>query len=149
MTPERLLNCSMEFFQTDAADALNNIVTTGIRAMNYPGSWNQAEKLARDTYRGANPGTPIVIGGAPAATWRCPGAAGNPAHDALFNDCTIDHVIPVVQHWNNLGHDMDAAGRAAWYRDTTNHEYLCQACNSAKGGGGQNYRILTGPNYSN
>jgi hypothetical protein len=123
---------------------INAVVATGIRQMNYPSSWNIAETTPRDAYKLAHPGTGP-------GTWSCPRPQGSglPAHDASNLDCTIEHIYPVVSHWNTIGHDTTKIARANWYRDLTNHEYLCQACNSSKGGGGAVYNIVTGTNYSN
>ncbi|MFT6907439.1 MAG: hypothetical protein ACJAS1_004120 [Oleiphilaceae bacterium] len=148
-TADVLENCAaaVASVSTDWAQAIANIVATGIRAMNYPGHWNQAQTTPRDAYRSGNPG-PAIKGG---ASWVCPRPYGSPLtpHPAALGDCTIEHIQPVVWHWNNYGRNQTKVQRKAWCHSTANHEYLCQSCNSSKSGGGLTYIIATGPNYSN
>ena len=132
-------------FAKTLSNRLDNIITTGIRVQNYPSHWRMTETQPRDQYRAGNP-APAMPG-----FWLCPRPNGShlAAHPAANADCTIEHVNPVVWHWNNHGYNQSKVQRENWYWDTNNHEYLCQACNSSKGGGGLVYQIVTGPNYTN
>jgi|GEM_PF-3001264 len=134
------------------AGALNAIVSSGIRQLNYPSSWRVATTRSAQDYITRNPGTPIAVSGGPTvATWVCPGLGvpSHPAHDALPINCTVDHDTPVVWHWNNFGYDTTKIERTEWYHDASNHVIMCGSCNSAKSGGGVFYNIVTGNNYSN
>lgn len=148
-TADTLAGCSaaVATVSDEWAQAIANIVATGIRAMNYPGHWNQAQTTPRDVYRAGHPG-PAIQGG---ASWLCPRPYGSPLppHPAALGDCTIEHIQPVVWHWNNYGRNQNKAQRKDWCHSTNNHEYLCQSCNSSKSGGGLTYIITTGISYSN
>ena len=62
-------------------------------------------------------------------------------------EATIEHIFPVVKHWNMNGYDQMQNARITWYNDTTNHKIMCQSCNSRLGGKGANYQDDVGPNF--
>lgn len=116
-----------------------------VRTNFYAFGYTAAAVLAKANWMLAHPG-------ATPGTVRCPGNHGV-AHDVQATDMTIDHVVPVCQHWNQgwgaypAGHDTTAAIRSAFYSDTANHEYLCRSCNSSAGSGGQYYQQQVGANF--
>lgn len=129
-------------FSNEAAAMIASFQWVNIRSSNYPSGWDLASTTARDQYRASHPGTSPV-------TWVCPGFGLQQPHNVNNTDCTIDHVIPVASHWNGTGNNTDRTTRRAWYYDTSNHTYLCQSCNSAKGSGNITYTFVTGHAYSN
>jgi HNH/ENDO VII superfamily nuclease with conserved GHE residues len=80
-----------------------------------------------------------------AGNFRCPGC------NACKNNAaaTIEHIIPVAQHWNQHGRDQSRAQRNTWYNDTTNHSVMCGPCNSGLGSGGVLYDRTVTPNFTN
>ena len=47
---------------------------------------------------------------------------------------SIDHVTPVVLHWNGEGgNNMNQTARLRWYSDTDNHRYVAKKNNSSDG----------------
>ena len=124
------------------ANELELLVFDRIRTSNYPSGWNQQAVQARNTYVTNHPGSN-------ASAWICPGTGFRPAHAATVADVTIDHVLPVADHWNQIGRNTTNHSRATWYQNTNNHAYLCRACNSSRGSGGIRYMIAVGPAYSN
>lgn len=111
------------------------VVEGGVRANFYPSGFVKHAKQAQIVSDTAN--THHANG-----LIKCPGYK-KPAH--YVASTTIDHVVPVSYHWNNTGYQTDKATRRQWYNDTANHEYLCQPCNSSKGG-----QVYTkAPDYAN
>jgi len=133
------------------AAELETLIITGVRSLNYPSSWPKSHRDWVATYMAAHPGTPVAaVGFPPVATWICPTAGGKGTpHQTLCSTATIEHIKPVVWHWNNYGHNQKKGDRRDWYYDFSNLEIICQSCNSSKSGSGQTYQIGTGPNYSN
>lgn len=127
---------------TQRADALELLVFDRIRSSNYPSAWNYHATQARNTYVANHPGNNL-------SSWVCPGTGARQAHNATVADVTIDHVIPVAVHWNQTGRNTSNYARVTWYQDTSNHAYLCRACNSSRGSGGIRYVIAVGHGYSN
>lgn len=123
------------------ADQLEGAIFERIRQNNYPSAWNTTATQAKDTYVTNHPG-------GNASSWMCPGF-GRATHQATVADVTIDHIMPVAQHWNLTGCNTSRLARANWYQDTTNHAYLCRACNSRRGSGGIRYNIAVGGAYTN
>ncbi len=54
---------------------------------------------------------------------------------------SIDHIKPVVEHFNQIGYALGPWQRKEWYNDVTNLRYMHPACNSRKGGGGERYQL--------
>jgi hypothetical protein len=123
----------------DWGNQIRAIAFVGIRASNYPSAFSNPALLAKQNYINNNTNLQGMF--------RCPGHGLQAAHWVVA--LTIDHVVPVVNHWNNTGYNCDRVTRVNWYNHVPNHVYLCGPCNSAKNGGGQYYKIVTGPNYSN
>jgi len=123
------------------ADDLEGFIFDRIRQSNYPSSWNTTATLAKDTYVTNHPGTNV-------SSWMCPGI-GRTTHSVTVADVTIDHVVPVAQHWNQTGRNTSRLARATWYQDTSNHAYLCRSCNSRRNSGGIRYTIAVGNAYTN
>jgi hypothetical protein len=73
--------------------------------------------------------------------------------DALGNvvpisQASIDHIKPVAQHWNEVGHDMTQEERLAWYNDSRNLRVVDRRKNSSLGSGGVSYSVLkVGPRF--
>jgi hypothetical protein len=75
-----------------------------------------------------------------------------------YKDVTYDHIVPVVQMWNNgavvgdttypPGHNTSREVRNDFYNDPKNIVPMSRSENSSKGGGGQRYADnKPGPNY--
>lgn len=64
----------------------------------------------------------------------------------------IEHIQPVVIHWNTIGHDVSRTVRNDFYNDTSNMTLRLRGPNSSGGGilssQGLRYRQDVGPNYS-
>ena len=136
-------------FGTTFGNWVEGIIFDGVRSLNYPSHWTRSHKANARTYMLENPGPGIATATDMKVSWICPGAGGRESHQHPFGAYTIEHVIPVVDHWNEYGYDQTKQQRKQWYHDFDNLILLCGPCNSAKGGGGSYYRIDTGPNYSN
>ena len=125
---------------------VNNMLQTNaqnVRANNYPSAYNATANNARDNYQNGR------INPLNTNQWQCPGNGGNrAAHYTTLDDITIDHINPCANQWNTTGYNTDRTARNTWYNDTSNHRYMCRACNSSLGSGGIVYRIDTGNNYS-
>ena len=102
------------------ADAIRGWIFVKIRSNNYPSNWDHASTQAKVAYAVAHPGATALTA---ASHWRCPGQGTTLAHDKLLADISIDHVIPVAQHWNTVGSNSDSTTRKNWYYDRTNHAY--------------------------
>lgn len=127
-----------------AANSIRATLSIRVRTSNYPSGWDQQSLQAKNQYvqsrlapHGGN------------QLWICPGHHPQTAHVRSIHDATIDHIVPVAVHWNQVGHNSDRITRANWYYDTSNHAYLCQSCNSSRGSGGIFYRGTTGSGYRN
>ncbi|SDZ75722.1 hypothetical protein [Rubrimonas cliftonensis] len=129
---------------------LSAIIAINIRRHNYPTSFQVAARNKAQADVATAAALPLAGSLGPVPAWTCPGAGtlAHPAHRAPVNAASIDHVVPVVDHWNSAGRFTDKATRAAWCHDTLNHVTLCGPCNSAKSAAAT-YIIVTGPNYSN
>ena len=108
------------------------ITFDSIRSSNYPSGFNSAALSAKQDY--------IDEFGS-----RCQSCT---EHTTTRNPLTIDHVIPVAEHWNAIGRKNGKSVRSEWYNDPDNHEYLCRSCNSKKGSGGVFYILSTQAGYS-
>lgn len=64
------------------------------------------------------------------------------------NTASIDHIVPVVAHWNAIGHNTDQVTRQAWYNNTANLRVVYGPHNSSLGGGGQVYQRDVTTNFS-
>jgi hypothetical protein len=62
---------------------------------------------------------------------------------------SIDHVIPVVVHWNDHdGNNMNQTARLTWYSEIDNHRYVAKKHNSSDGAKlGITYTWEIGPNF--
>ena len=61
---------------------------------------------------------------------------------------TIEHQRPVVDHWNQEGHNQPRADRVEWYNNKDNLTVKPKSVNSSEGAKlGQTFRQDTGPNY--
>lgn len=109
------------------------VIEGGVRTNFYPSGYVSHARQAHSAYDAAHTHGNMV---------RCPGY-NIAAHYATAT--TIDHIVPVSYHWNNVGYQTDKATRHQWYNDPTNHIYLCQSCNSSKGG----FRYVKAPDYAN
>jgi len=67
-------------------------------------------------------------------------------------DLTIEHMQPVVVHWNTIGHDATRTTRLDFYNDTSKMTLRLRSANSSGGGimaaQGIRYRQDVGSNYS-
>lgn len=111
---------------------------TKIRQHMYPSGYIVAAKqIKTDTlnHRAVSYGT----------SWNCPSCGNNRSWD----DITIDHIMPVAEHWNRYGHDQTKQDRHDWFNDTDNHQCMCRSCNSSFGSGGIYYSRVVGPNFRN
>ncbi len=54
-----------------------------------------------------------------------------------FSKGDVDHIIPVVKHFNDGGYLLSKAERVDWYNDESNLQWLCETCNRSKGGGNE------------
>jgi hypothetical protein len=79
----------------------------------------------------------------------CPGTKKTKPHLADPNTDkgkpTLDHDIPVSEHWRTRGNNCRHDERARWYNDLLNLVLMCNSCNSAKGGESINYKV--GPDF--
>ena len=62
--------------------------------------------------------------------------AGKPA-----KPLSIDHINPVVWHFNTVGYRLSQQQRREWYNDTDNLCLVHASCNSRKSGGGLKFDI--------
>ncbi len=129
---QQLLAAAVITGQQGFADIAATIDIGSVRRNYYPSTYSATARQARDDYVTGHPG-------ATPNTWRCPGTLTRAAHDVSTADVTIDHIIPVATHWNTIGYKSNKATRVTWYSDDTNHQYLCQPCNSSRGSGGVHY----------
>ena len=64
---------------------------------------------------------------------------------------TIEHIMPVAEHWNTIGHNTTKEARTDWYNLESNLTVMPKRQNSAEGAERQNeglvFRQDTGPNY--
>ena len=50
-----------------------------------------------------------------------------------YQDITMEHTTPVVDHWNKSGgNDMTQADRNDWYDDPSHLVVFCGSCNSSR-----------------
>ena len=65
---------------------------------------------------------------------------------------TIEHIRPVVDHWNEIGYNVTKAVRNDFFNDVSNMSIRLRSANSADGGhmaaNGVRYRQDVGPDYS-
>lgn len=74
-------------------------------------------------------------GGCPAGEFTCPHC-----HKCFPNNqSTIDHDIPVAQHWNTVGRHTSQVVRGNWYSHIPNLEVVYGPHNSSMGSGGVHY----------
>lgn len=64
-----------------------------------------------------------------------------------IKNITIDHIIPVSNHWNTIGYNSNRQVRYAFYNDISNLRVICRSCNSTKGG--EDYTETPGDDFSN
>jgi hypothetical protein len=129
---QQLLAAAVTTGRQEFAQIAATIDIGSVRRNYYPSTYSATALQHKATYVNGHPGGTV-------GTWRCPGTATRAAHDAPVADATIDHIIPVATHWNTVGYKSNKATRVAWYSDHTNHQYLCQSCNSSRGSGGVHY----------
>jgi hypothetical protein len=69
------------------------------------------------------------------------------------DEVTIDHVTPVVEHWNEQGYNQARSERNDWYNDPSNLRPRRAGPNFSDGAklgaSGETFRQDPGPNYGN
>jgi hypothetical protein len=61
---------------------------------------------------------------------------------------TLDHIEPVVEHWNTRGYNMTRAERTRWFNEPENLRVAPQPRNSAEGAMMPTYRQDVGTGYT-
>jgi hypothetical protein len=65
-------------------------------------------------------------------------------------ELTLDHIMPVVQHWNEVGRFASYSVRKAWYNTVDNLRPMSRSSNSRNGATlGDIFSQEVGPAYSN
>lgn len=121
---------------------LDSKYSSNVRGRFYPSGYRvNAQSWLEDRLKHLeNPSNPSQFKDEIAGTW------------AAKSEATIDHVTPVVTHWNagaagfGPGNDATQKQRADFYNTTSNMQAATRSSNAAKGGSG-NYTPVVGPNF--